>query len=60
MLIAVVGKYVQIVDAYASVNKALRHSAIHARRKIIIDVNLLIYNEFRTLLRKSSSGFGGT
>lgn len=38
MLIAVVGKYVQIVDAYASVNKALRHSAIHARRKIIIDV----------------------
>lgn len=34
--IAIVGKYVQIADAYASVNKALRHAAIHANRKLVI------------------------
>ncbi|VDN60291.1 unnamed protein product [Dracunculus medinensis] len=50
VLIAMVGKYVQIVDAYASVNKALRHSAIHARRKIIID-----YIDSENLIQSSSS-----
>ncbi|KHN79744.1 CTP synthase 2 [Toxocara canis] len=35
--IALVGKYVRITDAYASVNKALRHAAIHAKRKLIIE-----------------------
>ncbi|EJW72734.1 hypothetical protein WUBG_16358, partial [Wuchereria bancrofti] len=34
--IALVGKYVQIPDAYASLNKALRHSAIHAKRQLVI------------------------
>lgn len=32
----------QIRDAYASVNKALRHSAIHANRKLIIEVIELV------------------
>uniref|UniRef100_A0A1I7YI96 CTP synthase n=1 Tax=Steinernema glaseri TaxID=37863 RepID=A0A1I7YI96_9BILA len=35
--IAIVGKYVRIEDAYASVNKALRHAAIHANRKLFIE-----------------------
>uniref|UniRef100_A0A9J2PS15 CTP synthase n=1 Tax=Ascaris lumbricoides TaxID=6252 RepID=A0A9J2PS15_ASCLU len=35
--IALVGKYVRITDAYASVNKALKHAAIHAKRKLIIE-----------------------
>ncbi|KAM3716213.1 CTP synthase [Dirofilaria immitis] len=34
--IALVGKYVEIPDAYASLNKALRHSAIHAKRQLVI------------------------
>ncbi|KAL3985596.1 CTP synthase [Acanthocheilonema viteae] len=34
--IALVGKYVLIPDAYASLNKALRHSAIHAKRQLVI------------------------
>ncbi|CAG9540216.1 unnamed protein product [Cercopithifilaria johnstoni] len=34
--IALVGKYVQVPDAYASLNKALRHSAIHAKRQLVI------------------------
>lgn len=34
--IALVGKYVKISDAYASVNKALSHAAIHAKRKLKI------------------------
>uniref|UniRef100_A0A915Q060 CTP synthase n=1 Tax=Setaria digitata TaxID=48799 RepID=A0A915Q060_9BILA len=34
--IAVVGKYVQIPDAYASLNKALRHAAIHAKRQLYV------------------------
>ncbi|VDK85138.1 unnamed protein product [Litomosoides sigmodontis] len=34
--IALVGKYVRIPDAYASLNKALRHSAIHAKRQLVI------------------------
>lgn len=34
--IALVGKYVKIADAYASVNKALSHAAIHAKRKLKI------------------------
>lgn len=37
--IALVGKYVRITDAYASVNKALKHAAIHAKRKLIIEVS---------------------
>ncbi|PIC13478.1 hypothetical protein B9Z55_027837 [Caenorhabditis nigoni] len=42
--IALVGKYVKIADAYASVNKALSHAAIHAKRKlkiIYVDSELL-------------------
>uniref|UniRef100_A0A914ZSV8 CTP synthase n=2 Tax=Parascaris univalens TaxID=6257 RepID=A0A914ZSV8_PARUN len=35
--IALVGKYVRIADAYASVNKALKHAAIHAKRKLMIE-----------------------
>ncbi|VDM95798.1 unnamed protein product [Thelazia callipaeda] len=35
--IAMIGKYVKIRDSYASVNKALRHSAIHAKRKLVIE-----------------------
>uniref|UniRef100_A0A8R1HXL7 CTP synthase n=3 Tax=Caenorhabditis japonica TaxID=281687 RepID=A0A8R1HXL7_CAEJA len=34
--IALVGKYVKIADAYASVNKALSHAAVHAKRKLKI------------------------
>ncbi|TKR67923.1 hypothetical protein L596_023995 [Steinernema carpocapsae] len=35
--IALVGKYVRIEDAYVSVNKALKHAAIHANRKLRIE-----------------------
>uniref|UniRef100_A0A914W0E6 CTP synthase n=1 Tax=Plectus sambesii TaxID=2011161 RepID=A0A914W0E6_9BILA len=35
--IALVGKYVQLEDAYTSVIKALKHAAIHVNRKLIID-----------------------
>lgn len=38
--IALVGKYVRVQDAYASVIKALRHSAVHAERKLEIQVTL--------------------
>uniref|UniRef100_A0A1I7XN03 CTP synthase n=1 Tax=Heterorhabditis bacteriophora TaxID=37862 RepID=A0A1I7XN03_HETBA len=34
--IALIGKYVKIEDAYASVNKALSHAAIHSKRKLRI------------------------
>ncbi|MFH4979834.1 hypothetical protein AB6A40_006543 [Gnathostoma spinigerum] len=34
--IALVGKYARIKDSYASVEKALQHSAIHAKRKIVV------------------------
>ncbi|KAL6742739.1 hypothetical protein Aduo_015859 [Ancylostoma duodenale] len=34
--IALVGKYVKINDAYASVNKALSHAAIHSKRALKI------------------------
>lgn len=34
--IALVGKYVKIEDAYASVNKALSHAAIHSKRRLRI------------------------
>ncbi|VDO52774.1 unnamed protein product [Haemonchus placei] len=36
VVIALVGKYVKINDAYASVNKALSHAAIHSKRAIKI------------------------
>ncbi|CAJ0929395.1 unnamed protein product, partial [Mesorhabditis belari] len=42
--IALVGKYVKIEDAYASVNKSLQHSAIHSKRKLklrFVDSELL-------------------
>lgn len=42
--IALVGKYTKIEDAYASVNKALSHAAIHSKRKLkikFIDSELL-------------------
>ena len=42
--IAMVGKYVKMEDAYASVNKALSHAAIHSKRKLkirFIDSELL-------------------
>ncbi|CAI5451607.1 unnamed protein product [Caenorhabditis angaria] len=42
--IALVGKYVKIADAYASVNKALSHAAIHSKRKLnlkYVDAELL-------------------
>ncbi|GMT10649.1 hypothetical protein PFISCL1PPCAC_1946, partial [Pristionchus fissidentatus] len=32
--IVLVGKYVKISDAYASLNKALQHAAIHSKRKL--------------------------
>jgi len=35
--IALVGKYVRIEDAYASVNKALKHAAIFSNRKLTIE-----------------------
>ncbi|KAK0413137.1 hypothetical protein QR680_006620 [Steinernema hermaphroditum] len=35
--IALVGKYVRIEDAYASVNKAVRCAAIRVNRKLVID-----------------------
>ncbi|CAJ0577531.1 unnamed protein product, partial [Mesorhabditis spiculigera] len=34
--IALVGKYVKFEDAYASLNKALSHAAIHSKRKLKI------------------------
>uniref|UniRef100_A0AC35UG16 CTP synthase n=1 Tax=Rhabditophanes sp. KR3021 TaxID=114890 RepID=A0AC35UG16_9BILA len=38
--VALVGKYIKIKDAYASVNKALEHAATHAKRNLkIIYVN---------------------
>ncbi|EYC35337.1 hypothetical protein Y032_1076g3551, partial [Ancylostoma ceylanicum] len=36
VVIALVGKYVKINDAYASVNKALSHAAIHSKRALKI------------------------
>lgn len=51
--IALVGKYVQIPDAYASLNKALRHSAIHAKRQLVISVDLCL-NYFSSLLLKKT------
>lgn len=36
--IALVGKYVKIEDAYASVNKALGHAAVFAKRKLVLKV----------------------
>ncbi|KAJ1350297.1 hypothetical protein KIN20_006059 [Parelaphostrongylus tenuis] len=44
VVIALVGKYVKINDAYASVNKALRHAAIHSKRLVkikLVDAELL-------------------
>ncbi len=35
--IALVGKYVQLEDAYLSVVEALRHSGVHHGRKVVID-----------------------
>ncbi|GMR59355.1 hypothetical protein PMAYCL1PPCAC_29550, partial [Pristionchus mayeri] len=32
--IVLVGKYIKIADAYASLNKALQHAAIHSKRKL--------------------------
>uniref|UniRef100_A0A158P5V0 CTP synthase n=1 Tax=Angiostrongylus cantonensis TaxID=6313 RepID=A0A158P5V0_ANGCA len=40
VVIALVGKYVKIDDAYASVNKALKHAAIHSKRALV-DAELL-------------------
>ncbi|GMS80205.1 hypothetical protein PENTCL1PPCAC_2380 [Pristionchus entomophagus] len=34
--IVLVGKYVKIADAYASLNKALQHAAIHSKRKLAL------------------------
>ena len=36
--IALVGKYVKIDDAYASLNKALQHAAIHSKRRLVLKV----------------------
>ncbi|PAV76486.1 hypothetical protein WR25_11629 [Diploscapter pachys] len=36
VIIALVGKYVKIEDAYASVNKALGHAAVFAKRKLVL------------------------
>ena len=36
--IALVGKYTQLEDAYASVTKALQHSALFVNRRLILSV----------------------
>uniref|UniRef100_A0A0N5AEU3 CTP synthase n=1 Tax=Syphacia muris TaxID=451379 RepID=A0A0N5AEU3_9BILA len=36
--IAVVGKYIKAPDAYASIRKALQHSAMHARRNLVLEL----------------------
>ncbi|VDM59123.1 unnamed protein product [Angiostrongylus costaricensis] len=44
VVIALVGKYVKIDDTYASVNKALKHAAIHSKRVVkikLVDAELL-------------------
>jgi len=38
--IALVGKYTQFEDSYASVTKALRHAALAAERKLVLKVFL--------------------
>ncbi|VDM66001.1 unnamed protein product, partial [Strongylus vulgaris] len=43
VVIALVGKYVKINDAYASVNKALTHAAIHSKRAIKIKVFIILF-----------------
>ena len=37
--IALVGKYTRLQDAYASVTKALHHSALFVNRRLILSVN---------------------
>ena len=37
--IALVGKYIKISDAYASLNKALQHAAIHSKRRLVLKVS---------------------
>lgn len=36
--IALVGKYTQLEDAYASVTKALQHSALFINRRLVLSV----------------------
>ena len=36
--IALVGKYTQLEDAYASVTKALQHSALFVNRRLVLSV----------------------
>ncbi len=38
VVIALVGKYTALEDAYASVSKALNHAALFCKRKLIIRV----------------------
>ena len=48
--IALVGKYVKIEDAYASVNKALGHAAVFAKRKLVLKVaNLTLSTLFEII-----------
>jgi CTP synthase len=37
--IALVGKYVQMEDAYLSVTKALTHAALHCNLKLVLHVS---------------------
>ena len=39
--IAIVGKYTKLEDAYMSLIKALKHSALAVKRKLVIKVCLL-------------------
>ena len=38
VIIALVGKYTKLEDAYASVTKSLRHSALAVERKLVLKV----------------------
>ena len=43
MIIALVGKYTALEDAYASVLKALNHAALFCKRKLVIRVRILFF-----------------
>ncbi|CEF71191.2 CTP synthase 2 [Strongyloides ratti] len=56
--IVLVGKYVQIEDAYASINKALKHAATHAKRNVKINYIQSQDLEIETEEKIKKSGFG--
>ncbi|CEF71188.1 CTP synthase 2 [Strongyloides ratti] len=56
--IVLVGKYVQIEDAYALINKALKHAATHAKRNVKINYIQSQDLEIETEEKIKKSGFG--